>query len=236
MTPADKRARFPSTLVATCTGTAVARPTRDACRALPVGESVYEKFMLPAALAAALSIAACSGSSVQVLSSTTSPSSPPSSTAPTPPTRQLRGAIERIDASTSTIIVSGAQVAVPASATISNSSGSTIAFSDLHVGDVVSVTGTSNGGVVTATAITVLAPAAPPAVMVSGRVAALSGTCPSLTFAVSDTTVTTSASTAVTGGSCTDIANGVNVQVTGARQTGRSVAASQVAIRPKGSQ
>lgn len=197
---------------------------------------MYEKLILPAALAAALSVSACGGSSVQVLSSTTSPGSPPSSTAPTPPPRQFRGPIDHIDASTRTITVSGIQVAVPPSATITNSSGGSIAFADLQVGDIVSVTGTYSGGTVTATAIQVQAPASPPSFTLSGRVAALSGTCPSLTFAVSSTTVTTSSATKVTGGSCTDIANGVDVQVTGARQADRSVAASQVAIRPKGSQ
>ena len=65
----------------------------------------------------------------------------------------------------------------------------------------------------------------------SGPVAAVSGACPTLTFAVSDTTVTTTGATVVTGGSCAQIVNGVNVQVTGTRQADRSVVAAQVVIR-----
>ena len=72
---------------------------------------------------------------------------------------------------------------------------------------------------------------APSTVTLSGRVAAVSGSCPALTFAVSDVTVTTTASTTVSGGSCAQIANGVQVEVTGTRQADRSIAASKIVIR-----
>jgi hypothetical protein len=197
--------------------------------------------MLPLLASAALSAAACGGSSVQVLSSTTSPSSTTSTpNAPMSAPRQFRGAIERIDAATRVIVVAGLSVSVPASATIDDSAGNAIAFSALQVGDIVSISAMVADGSVTATTVTVDSPAPAPApspstVTLSGRVAAVSGACPSLTFAVSDTTVTTSSSTAVTGGSCTDIVDGADVQVTGTRQDDRSVAASQVVIRAAGS-
>jgi len=76
---------------------------------------------------------------------------------------------------------------------------------------------------------------APTTVTVRGRVAALSGSCPTLTFAVSDTTVTTTAATTISGGSCAQIVNGVVVDVTGTRQDDRSIAATAIVIRASSS-
>jgi hypothetical protein len=95
--------------------------------------------------------------------------------------------------------------------------------------DVISSTAPNASTPVTAPAPT---PApAPSTVTLSGRVAAVSGSCPALTFAVSDVTVTTNASTSVSGGTCAQIANGVQVEVTGTRQADRSIAASKIVIR-----
>jgi hypothetical protein len=68
-------------------------------------------------------------------------------------------------------------------------------------------------------------------VRIDGRVAAASGTCPTLTFAVSDETVTTTQATTFSGGTCPQVVNGVNVDVTGTRQTDRTIAATAVVIR-----
>jgi hypothetical protein len=75
----------------------------------------------------------------------------------------------------------------------------------------------------------------PTRVTVSGRVAAMSGSCPTLTFAVSDTTVTTTAATTVRGGTCAQIVNGVVVDATGTRQADRSIAATAIVIRASSS-
>ena len=195
---------------------------------------MFRPLLASAIGAVALTIAACGGSRVEVVSTTTSPSTSAAS-APSPPapaTRQFRGTIDRIDAANRVLVIAGTTVAVPASATIRNAAGSALAFTDLHVGDIVSVSGTEAAGVVTATAVVVDAPApSASTVAISGRVAAVSGICPTLTFAVSDTTVTTTAATVMTGGSCTQIANGIDVEVTGTRQADRSVVATQVTIR-----
>lgn len=228
---------IPSAESLVATGTAVAPPIDAATCHL--GDSVYRTLSLAAVAAAVLVAAACSGPRVDVLSSTAAPSTTPATSTPpaTPPTtpasvtRQFRGTIDRIDATTQILVVDGASVSVPSSATIRDSAGATLAFASLQVGDVVAVTATVNGGTLTATAI-VREAQAPSTVTVDGRVAAVSGTCPTLTFAVSDVTVTTSASTTVSGGSCAQIVNGVDVHATGTRQADRSIAATQVTIRP----
>ena len=63
-----------------------------------------------------------------------------------------------------------------------------------------------------------------------GLVSGVSGACPSLTFSVSRTTVSTTSSTNVDGG-CDKIVNGATVALTGTRQSNGSVVASHVEIR-----
>jgi hypothetical protein len=189
--------------------------------------------LLAAVAATVFVFGACSGPRVDVLSSTTpttpptTPSTPPAPSVPT--TRQFRGTIERIDSTNQIIVVDHVSVSVPSSATIHDADGNTLAFASLQVGDVVSVTATVSNGTVTATAI-VRESQPPTTVTLNGRVAAVSGTCPALTFAVSDVTVTTSAGTTVTGGTCAQIVNGIGVTVTGTRQADRSIAATEVVI------
>ncbi len=65
-------------------------------------------------------------------------------------------------------------------------------------------------------------------VTLEGAVGALSGTCPTLTFRVSGTAVTTNASTQFEGGGCNAVRNGAKVEVTGTRQADGSVLASKV--------
>jgi hypothetical protein len=190
--------------------------------------------MLPAALAAlGMTSVACGGREVEVISSTVTSTST-SATAPTSPSpaapRQFRGTVERIDAANRAIVIGGTVVTVPPAATIRAATGQVLTFTDLHVGDVVSVTATVAAGAVTASAI-VVETAARSTVTLTGRVAALSGNCPTVTFAVADTTVTATAATRVTGGACAQIVNGVDVQVTGTRQTDRSVVATDIALR-----
>jgi len=59
---------------------------------------------------------------------------------------------------------------------------------------------------------------------VSGK----SGTCPSLTFSVSSTGVTTNASTKFEATTCTGVANGDSVEVKGGKQSNGSVLAREV--------
>lgn len=63
---------------------------------------------------------------------------------------------------------------------------------------------------------------------VKGAVSGLTGTCPALTFTVQNTRVTTSSTTAFDDTTCARVANGMRVEVKGARQTDGSVVASRV--------
>jgi hypothetical protein len=65
---------------------------------------------------------------------------------------------------------------------------------------------------------------------VEGTVAALTGTCPAITFTVGTTKVTTSSTTTFKDGVCTGIANGTKVEVKGTLQTDGSIAASSVEL------
>jgi len=67
---------------------------------------------------------------------------------------------------------------------------------------------------------------------VEGKISELSGTgsCPSLTFKVGTTTVTTSASTTFSGVTCAALANGTEVEVEGTKQANGSIAAASVKL------
>jgi hypothetical protein len=63
-----------------------------------------------------------------------------------------------------------------------------------------------------------------------GTVSNKSGNCPSLTFTVQETTVTTDGNTKFNGGQCSQVANGTKVEVEGTHQANNSVLAKQVEI------
>jgi len=65
---------------------------------------------------------------------------------------------------------------------------------------------------------------------VEGTVSALLGSCPSLTFVVGTTKVTTSASTQFKGTLCSQVTNGVKAEVKGIGQPDGSIAATRVAV------
>ncbi len=65
---------------------------------------------------------------------------------------------------------------------------------------------------------------------ISGPVATLGGTCPTLAFIVQGTRVTTSASTAFEGVTCANLKNGTKVKIVGQRGSEGAVAATRVRI------
>jgi len=65
---------------------------------------------------------------------------------------------------------------------------------------------------------------------VAGAVSGLSGTCPSLTFTVHGTKVTTTAGTIFDGVTCARVQNGTSVDVKGQRQADGTVAATRVQL------
>jgi K+/H+ antiporter YhaU regulatory subunit KhtT len=116
--------------------------------------------------------------------------------------------------------------------------------SDLVVGDSVGVVGTrQSDGVVHATTIettqtsppptptppTPTPPPAPVPVSLTGTVAGLDGTCPSVTFTIGGTAVYTNATTQIGGGgTCTDLKNGDTRYVSGTKQSDGRVLATYV--------
>jgi hypothetical protein len=109
----------------------------------------------------------------------------------------------------------------------------TLTFGNVKVGEYVRVRGTTSGTVLTATDILVDdgAPQTPAGgTRVSGAVSGLSGTCPSLTFKVAGTTVTTSQTTTFGQGGCAEVANGTSVVVGGIAQKDGSIQATHVFV------
>jgi len=72
------------------------------------------------------------------------------------------------------------------------------------------------------------APPPPPTVTLSGRVSRVSGSCPTLTFTVDGTTVTTSADTTFAAGPCRNLERGTDVAVSGIRTETGTVEAARV--------
>jgi hypothetical protein len=109
-------------------------------------------------------------------------------------------------------------------------------FSDLKNGARVEVKGQQRDGFVYATRIHINGPEKPPAptpapateVELEGPVGGMKGTCPSVSFGVKGTSVTTSAATAFDGTLCTALKDGDKVTVKGTRQADGSVAATRV--------
>jgi hypothetical protein len=138
------------------------------------------------------------------------------------------GVITSIDGTAQSFVVRDTTVNVPSTAVI-RAGGATVTFADLKIGERVHVRGISTGmGRVTASEIA--AEGVPPAntIVVTGAVASLAGTCPSLTFTVGGTTVRTSPTTTFDRGGCAQVVNGRTVRVEGVKQTDGSIQAGRV--------
>jgi hypothetical protein len=187
------------------------------------------------AAAALLSTAACGREGVEITRSTTSPTP-----APTTPVAQpsstvgvvVSGTISAIDTVARTLVVNGSTVAVPASARIDGGRDGAVTFADLKVGWQVTIRASQSGSVITATDLVVNLRGNTP-VEIEGAVAALAGSCPSVTFTVGTAAVSTTASTSFDG-SCGRLANGLLVVVDGNLGSGASIAATRVSIRSEG--
>jgi uncharacterized protein DUF5666 len=146
---------------------------------------------------------------------------------------EVEGIVTAVGAGSLT--VAGRTVLVNAATRIVHG-GTTMALSDIHVGDRIHVHGTVSGTTITATTIEVQNGAETPGkgdddhgeVELSGTLAGKAGTCPALTFTVSSTMVVTNGSTEFKDTSCAALANGDRVEVKGTKQSNGSVLASRV--------
>ena len=69
-----------------------------------------------------------------------------------------------------------------------------------------------------------------PHLELTGTVSNRSGTCPTITFAVQGTTVSTNGNTKLEDGSCAQVVNGIRVEVEGTRQANNTFLAKEVEI------
>jgi Domain of unknown function (DUF5666) len=158
---------------------------------------------------------------------------------------EIEGTVAEVNATAGTLRVRDAVVMVPATATIRH--GSTMMkLSDILVGDRVHVKGMKTGTTTVASEIEVQnehtgdddhggnhGPNPGPGngdddhatgrVELTGSLAARTGTCPSLTFTVGTTSVSTSGSTEFKDVSCSALKNGDRVEVKGSRQSPTAV-------------
>ena len=164
---------------------------------------------------------------------------------------EIEGTVAEVNATAGTLRIGTTVVTVPATATIRHGS-TTMKLSDIHVGDRVEVKGMTTGTTIVASEVEVenehagdddhggnQGPNPGPGtgnhdgdddddngvgrVEVTGSVAARAGTCPSLTFTVGTTSVSTSSSTEFKDVSCAALKNGDRVEVKGSRQSPTAV-------------
>ena len=164
---------------------------------------------------------------------------------------EIEGTVAEVNATLGTLRIGTTVVTVPATATIRHGS-TTMKLSDIHVGDRVEVKGMTTGTTIVASEVEVenepdedhganRGPNPGPGtgnpdgdddngvgrVEVTGSVAARAGTCPSLTFTVGTTPVSTSSSTEFKDVSCAALKNGDRVEVNGSRQSPTAVVAAR---------
>jgi hypothetical protein len=160
---------------------------------------------------------------------------------------EIEGRITAI--SGNTLHVADKDVTVPSGARIVHG-GTALTLADLHVGDRIHVHGTKNGASIVATSIedqtsNPVAPVPPPGddhdndggndggehndqAELNGTISAKTGSCPTLTFTIASTKVSTNASTEFKDVACSSLSNGDSAEVKGTRQTNGSVLASSV--------
>jgi uncharacterized protein DUF5666 len=178
---------------------------------------------------------ACGRRDVQVISSSTTPSAVAGSSPSASTTVVVRGTIDSIDPTAHTVVVRGTIVSVPAAAAIHARAGS-LTFADLKVGETVQIVAARNGSALIASEIVVESDGNPTAqqVEIEGPIAALQGSCPTVTFTIRSTAISTTAATTFVGSTCGQLANGGTVTVDGSLQSSGAIAATRVSLRVGG--
>ena len=170
--------------------------------------------------AAVLTLSACHGREVEVISSTPTAS-------PTAPTRTVASTpTVRLDGTVSGALGTCPALAFKVSRTIVKTSSTTTfdgACAAIVNGASVSVTGTrQTDDSVAATRVAVRE------TQVEGAMSAVKGSCPVLTFSVAGTMIWMDSTTVLNGLSCSQLANGTIVRVSGFRRADGSILASSI--------
>ena len=143
---------------------------------------------------------------------------------------EVNGRIDSIVVATRTLRV-GAETVVADNSTTIRHGNRTFAFADLRVGDHIQVKGTRDGSTVHASEIKVETGDGEDDndnTDAQGAISGLGGTCPSLTFFIGSTKVTTNPSTQFEDVTCATLANGAKVDVKGTRANDGTLVASKV--------
>jgi hypothetical protein len=153
---------------------------------------------------------------------------------------EIEGRITSINTAGRTVHVANKDVSIPNGTSIVHG-GTQLTFGDLHVGDRIHAHASLVGGVIVASSVEVQTSNGPGSpepgdndnndqnhAELKGMITGLSGACPSLTFTVNSTKVTTNAATKFEDSACTSLVNGNSVEVEGTRQADSSVLATSV--------
>jgi hypothetical protein len=151
---------------------------------------------------------------------------------------ELSGFVTAISVDSLTV---GASVVMVDLTTVIRHGNRILTMSDIRVGDHVQARGTVEGTTLTATEIKVEGTGrgddddddddgtdAGAAMPLKGVVSGLTGTCPTLTFTVGTTQVTTTSTTVFDDVTCATLANGATVEIAGAVQVNLSIVATTV--------
>jgi len=142
---------------------------------------------------------------------------------------QLEGRIATISSSAHTFALLDSTVVVGADTRVWDGA-QTLQFADIKVNDRVHVSGTKTAATTVAASEVIFQTAKPalPLVQLNGLIAGLAGACPTVTFTVNSTKVSTDAATQIAPGSCSELANGVAVHLEGASHADGSVTALRI--------
>jgi hypothetical protein len=145
---------------------------------------------------------------------------------------EAEGRVDSIDLGARQIVVHGGVIQVAVDAAIRR--GDTpIGFAELKVGDRVHVRGVQNGATIRASEVIAQSQTSTPAdpvVSMKGVISSITGACPSVSLAVSGTSVQTNSSTTFSAKSCSDIVSGDTAGVVGTKRSDGTVSATAVEV------
>jgi hypothetical protein len=170
--------------------------------------------------AAVVTLSACHGREVEVISSTTTASpAEPTRTVASTPTVRLDGDVSGVSGTCPSITFTASRTTVKTSSSTTFDGGCAAIVN----GASVSVTGTRQAdNSVAATRVAVRE------TQVEGMMSAVKGSCPVLTFSVAGTMIWMDSTTVLNGLSCSQLANGTIVRVSGFRRPDGSILASSI--------
>lgn len=152
---------------------------------------------------------------------------------------EVEGRVTMVNVPGRTLTVGDTVVSVPGGTPITNNSGVPVELSTIAAGDRVEAKGTLTGGTVTATQVrlenektgTSGGAATGATIEISGAISSRRGTCPSITFNVGTTVVSTNERTQFEDGTCARALDNVMVEVKGTRQANGSLLASSIELK-----